>query len=234
MKCMLRYFTSLLILSGVCLCSAQQEAEKPIDSLRTQKKYGLRVGIDAASLARTVLDDRFTGFQIMGDYRFTDDIYFAAELGNETFDESYERVDFETSGSFLKGGIDYNFYDNWLEMDNMIYAGARIGYANMSQTLKRYSYNTDNTYLPSRNVFTNQETTGLSAVWFELQAGIKVEVLNNLYLVANVQLRRMITETIPDGFDNLYVPGFGRTYDNGNVGSGYSYGILYRIPLYKK
>ena len=234
MKCMLRFFISLLILSGFSLCNAQQNAEQPIDTLRTQKKYGLRIGVDVASLARTAIDDRYTGFQILGDYRFTDDIYFAAELGNEKFEESYERIDFETSGSFIKGGLDYNFYDNWLQMDNMIYAGARLGYANMSQTLKRYRYNSDNSYLPSRDVFTNQESSGLNAIWLELHAGIKVEVLNNLYMVLNIQLRRMITEDMPDNFDNLYVPGYGRTYDNGNVGAGYSYGIMYRIPLYKK
>ena len=36
-------------------------------------------------------------------------------------------MDITTSGSYLKAGIDYNMYDNWLDMDNMIYAGFRIG-----------------------------------------------------------------------------------------------------------
>ncbi|MGB5981864.1 MAG: DUF6048 family protein [Nonlabens sp.] len=232
---MLKYITSLIILCS-CICWGQEQQPETIvqDSLVNQKKYGLRLGLDAGNLIRTIIDDRYVGFQILADYRFTDDIYFAGEIGNETFDESLERVDFKTSGSFIKGGIDYNFYDNWLDMDNMIYAGLRAGYANMRQELNHYRINTDNTYFPSRNVFSNEEFKGLNAFWLEIQLGIKVEVLNNLYLLANLQLRRMVSENLPDGFDNLYVPGYGRTYDNGEVGAGYGYGIMYRIPLYKK
>lgn len=201
---------------------------------RIEKKYGLRVGLDLASIIRTGIDDSYTGFQILGDFRLTDRLYLAGELGNESIDKSSDRIDFETSGSFFKGGVDYNFYQNWLDMDNMIYGGVRLGYANMSQTLNRFEYNTDNNYFIDPSILVDREFSGLSALWLEIQLGIKVEVLNNLYLMANIQLKRSITESELENFDNLYVPGFGRTYDTGEIGAGYSYGILYRIPLFRK
>jgi hypothetical protein len=37
----------------------------------------------------------------------------------------------------------------------------------------------------------------------------------------------------PSGFDNLYIPGFNRTYD-GSFGVGFNYTVSYFIPLYKK
>ena len=116
-----------------------------LDSISYPKKYGLRIGADMASLLRTVVDDEYSGFQLLADYRLTRDLYVAGELGYEDINRTSDRVDFATSGSFFKAGIDYNVYDNWLDMDNMVYFGARIGAATMSQTLKRYEFNTINT-----------------------------------------------------------------------------------------
>lgn len=233
---MLKYVISIIILLAFWNSNAQETArvEKvAIDSTQFERSYGLRVGIDAASLLRTVLDDEYTGFQILGDYRITRDLYIAGELGNEQLQRTSDRVDFETSGSFFKAGIDYNVYDNWLDMDNLVYFGARIGAASMSQTLQRFEFNTVNDFFPVDEQLVNREFNGLNALWLELQLGIKVEVLPNFYLTANVQLKRMLTESTPDNFDNLYVPGFGRTYDTGEIGVGYVYGITYRIPFYR-
>ena len=63
---------------------------------------------------------------------------------------------------------------------------------------------------------------------------MKAEILNNLYLGLNLQLKISASQTIPDNFDNVYIPGFGKTYDSSGIGTGYSYFLAYRIPLYKK
>ncbi len=231
---MYRYFTSILLVFFSALCFAQSENQITTDSITYKKSYGLRAGIDLASLIRTSVDPEYNGFQILADYRLTDRLYIAGELGNESLDRTSESVDYESTGQFLKAGVDYNFYQNWLDMDNMIYGGARLGFANFSQTLNRYDYNVDNNYFP---IFTNvvdREFSGLNMVWIEIQLGIKVEVLNNFYITANLQLKHRLTENAPSNFANLYAPGFGRTYDRGNIGAGYSYGIMYRIPFFKK
>ena len=41
-------------------------------------------------------------------------------------------------------------------------------------------------------------------------------------------------EEKPDGFDNLYIPGFGTTNDFSDFSAGFNYFISYYIPLYKK
>ncbi|AGC75502.1 hypothetical protein LX97_00198 [Nonlabens dokdonensis] len=231
---MYKYFISILFVLFSVFSFAQGKNEISTDSITYKKSYGLRAGIDIASLIRTGIDPEYTGFQILADYRLTDRLYIAGELGNESLDRTSESVDYESTGQFLKAGVDYNFYQNWLEMDNMIYGGARLGFANFSQTLTRYDYNVDNNYFP---IFTNavdREFSGLNMVWIEIQLGIKVEVLNNLYVMANFQLKRRLTENAPSNFANLYAPGFGRTFDTGNIGVGYAYGIMYRIPFFKK
>jgi hypothetical protein len=231
---MFKYYISIAAILTCFLSTAQGENEIKKDSIIYKQTYGLRTGIDLASLIRTSIDDEYTGFQILADYRLSKRLYVAGEIGNESLDRKSERIDYKTSGSFIKAGVDYNMYQNWLDMDNMIYAGARLGYANMSQTLHRYDYNTDNTYFPVYTNVVDREFSGLHMIWLEIQLGIKVEVLNNVYLIANFQLKHQLTEKTPDNFDNLYVPGYGKTFDTGNIGVGYSYGIMYRIPFFKK
>jgi hypothetical protein len=233
---MWRYVTSCCLLLG-SITAIAQTSEAPVkatDSIVYKESYGLRVGIDLASLIRTSLDDEFSGFQLIGDYRLTERVYIAAELGNEQIEQETNQIDYETSGSFIKAGADYNFYKNWLDLDNMIYGGVRVGVANFSQTLNRFDYYQDNDLYDPVVRFPGQESTGLTAIWLEFQAGLKVQVLHNVYMSINVQLKRSITQDTPDNFDNLYIPGFGRTFDTNEIGVGYTYGITYRIPFYKK
>ena len=35
-------------------------------------------------------------------------------------------------------------------------------------------------------------------------------------------------------FENIYIPGFGRTYDSTKIGTGFSYTLSYLLPIYKK
>ena len=43
----------------------------------------------------------------------------------------------------------------------------------------------------------------------------------------------MIHEKQPSGYDNLYIPGFGKTNDIGDYNVGYGYSISYMIPFFK-
>jgi len=183
---------------------------------------------------RTVLDDDYTGFEINADYRYSKSLFIAGELGTEEKTTSTEFLNSTAKGSYFKAGIDYNMYKNWLNMENMIYSGFRVGASAFSQTINSYTiFNTNQDFL--QNTITESiEYNGLTAIWAELIFGIKAEVLNNLYVGLNVQLKGRISETEPDNFENIYIPGFGSTYDSGSFGIGFGYNVSYLIPLYKK
>lgn len=223
-------FTTSLLFSFL----APVQAQAVVDTVEYRERYGLRVGIDLSKPLRTLLQEDYRGFEILGDYRIYKDYYLAAEIGNEKlpFEADYLRV--TSNGSYIKAGADYNAYENWAGMENLIFVGARVGFATFSQTLEEYSVYRTTQYFPPNIVAGPFETSGLTATWIELLVGAKVEILQNLYLGANVQLKRMITQTTPNNFDNLIVPGFNRTYDESAFGVGYSYNISYLIPLYKR
>ena len=76
------------------------------------------------------------------------------------------------------------------------------------------------------------EYNGLSAHWVELVGGVKAELFSNLFMGFSVRLKSLVSNKKPEGFDNLYIPGFDRKY-NGNIGVGFNYTLSYFIPLYK-
>jgi hypothetical protein len=78
-----------------------------------------------------------------------------------------------------------------------------------------------------------QEFNGLNASWIEVVTGMKAKMFNNVFVGFSVQLKTLVTNKKPEGFDNLYIPGFNRTY-NGSFGIGFNYSVTYFVPLYKK
>lgn len=210
------------------------QVEQQLDPPETREKYGLRVGVDLTKPLRSFLDENYQGFEIKGDYRIYENYYLAAEIGNEKDLISEENITASAKGSYAKVGANYNFYDNWAGMENLIFAGLRYGFSAFSTELEEYSIYNKNSYFEPDTRLEPQEFRNLTASWLELQLGLKVEVLNNIFLGAHVQLKRRIAQRAPGFFDNLYIPGFNRTYDDSSTGVGYGYSISYLIPLYKK
>lgn len=225
---MLRFITKIVLILVTVPAFAQE------DSIAAPKvqRYGIRLGADGYRLARTIYDDNYRGFEIVGDYRVTKKIYAAAEIGNEEITVDDNQLNFTTSGSYIKIGFDYNAYENWLDMENMIYAGVRYGFSSFSQNLNSYSIYDNSGYFQQPVIYPNTEYSGLTAHWAEIVGGIKAEVYDNLFVGFSVRLNMLITEKKPNNFDNLYIPGFNRTYD-GSFGAGFNYTVSYFIPLYK-
>lgn len=236
MRYTLQYVTSCLLCFCCLFVSAQEkETKTSIDSIKYSQKYGLRVGTDLSKLIRTVTEDDYSGFEINGDFRLTKKLYIAAELGTEEKTTTTEFLSATANGSYIKVGVDYNMYTNWLNMNNMIYSGFRTGFSTFSQTRNSYTvYNQNQFWQPQLTNADSEEFSGLSATWLELIIGIKTEVLTNLFIGINAQLKSTISNNNPDGFENLHIPGFNKTSDSGNFGIGYGYTISYSIPIFKK
>jgi hypothetical protein len=224
----------LLLISITVFTSESFAQEAVSDTIAYREKYGLRLGVDISKPLRSVINEDYQGLEIKGDYRIYDDYYLAAELGTEENLMVEANVTASAKGSYIKVGADYNAYNNWVGMQNMIYAGLRYGFSTFSTELQEFSIYRGESYFEPDVRLEPQEYKDLTASWIELQLGVKVEVLTNLYLGTHVELKRRVTEVKPNNFDNLYIPGFNRTYDGSLYGVGYGYSISYLIPLYKK
>ncbi|GGW31357.1 DUF6048 family protein [Arenibacter certesii] len=223
---------------------------QPKDTIARTDPYGIRVGIDLSRPLISALTDGYTGLEIVGDYRLTTNWYLAAELGNEKKTQQEDLYNFTSFGSYIKLGADYNTYGNWYGMHNIIHVGGRYAFSSFSQTLNNYHifstnrYWTDPNYQldPGPNVPPDfpvgstvpQEFNSLNASWLEAVVGVKAELFANIYLGASVRIGYLVSNKEPEGFRNLWIPGFNKVTDGSKFGVGYNYTLTYFLPLYKK
>lgn len=211
------------------VAAAQQTAT---DSIKTNR-YGLRVGVDLFKLSRSFYEKDYKGLELVGDYRIAKKYYVAAEIGNENKTVDDAQLNFTTKGTYIRAGFNYNAYENWLDMENLIYVGLRYGVSSFSQTLNNYQvYNRDRYFGDAPIVTSGEKFSGLSAQWAEFVAGVNAKVFNNIYVGFSVRVNKLISNKKPRNFDNLYIPGFHRTYE-GDFGVGLNYTVSYFIPIYK-
>ena len=215
------------------LGKAEQTVAKK-DSIPVKKeRYGLRVGVDLFKLSRSFYEKDYRGLELVGDFRLTRRHYLAAEIGNENKTVDDPQLNFTTKGTYIKAGFDFNSFQNWGNMENIISVGLRYGVSSFSQTLNSYSiYNSNQYFGQSPVIIDGTKYDGLSAQWLEVVAGMKAEVFKNVFIGFSFRLNRLISQSRPNNFDNLYIPGFNRTY-NGDFGVGFNYTVSYFIPLYK-
>lgn len=232
---MYKYFISIILLfiavKGFSQTLDNSEVKK--DTIIYKTGYGIRVGVDISKPIKALLDDSYSGFEIVGDYRITKNWYAAAELG---FEEENTIEDFSNStakGSYIRLGANYNAYENWLDMNNEIFVGFRYGFSIFENTVNSYTPNSGSTYFPANQITDSFSEDGLNAHWAELQLGLKAETLKNLFLGISVSYKVGVSIDNPKNFKTLFAPGFNRVYAN-NTGFGFNYTVSYLIPFVNK
>ena len=229
---MLKYYISIILVFNFFINSFSQIEN---DSISIKNKFGLRAGVDLSKLLNSAFNDDYEGFEVNADLRILKNIYISAEIGTEKKIISNDYLNTEAKGNYLKAGGDYNMYTNWLGMDNLIYSGFRIGFSNFSQTINSYTiYDVNNQPWGQATYHNPIVSDNLNALWMEFIVGIKTQILNNLFLGFNIQLKNLISDKTKNNIDNIYIPGFNRTYDSSSLGSGFSYSISYLVPIIKK
>ena len=229
---MLKYFIKTILIT-VSLNSFSQETSV-IDSFSKQSVFGIKIGLDLSKQIRMLTESGFKGMVFTGDYKINERLYLATEFGSEEKKVSNEVLNFNTEGTFLKLGANYNVYNNKEGMDNEIYVGFRYAIGKFNHKLNSYTiYNLDN-YWNQNLVNSNIDFNNLNANWFELVFGFNAKIINNIYGGLSLRLKRLLNQNIPENFNNLYIPGFNKVTEKNNIGVGFSYSIYYHIPLFKK
>lgn len=229
---MFKFFISIFVLF-ISLKSFSQENKIEKDTLLYKSPYGIRLGIDISKPLKTSFQDNYSGLELVGDYRISERIYIAAEIG---YEEETSKEDFTNStakGSYLRVGFNFNAYENWLDMNNEIFLGFRYGLSFFDQTLNEFTPNVNTTYFPANQITMASQTNNLTAHWSEFMAGIKVETFKNFFISSSISFKMMISVKDPDNFKSLYAPGFNRIFAS-NSGFGFNYTLSYLIPFKKK
>ena len=239
---MFKYFISICLLFVFAENFSQEQKKDSIipqekDTVIYKTNYGLRLGMDLSRPLFSSLYSNYNGLEIVADYRIKKNVYIAAEIG---FEEKTSIEDYSNStskGNYIRLGLNYNAYDNWLDMNNEIFVGYRYGFSLFNQTLNNYTTNVSDmengSYFPAVLNTIGQASTSLNAHWSELMIGIKAETLQNLFIGFSFSYKILMNVKDPKNFKTLFSPGFNRIFES-NTGFGINYTISYLIPFSKK
>lgn len=228
---MLKSITSCFLFFMVCFGYAQDSIPKYTE------RYSIRFGIDMSKPIRSMIENDYKGLELTADYRITKKLYLAAEVGMEDKRVVSETLDFQTSGEYIKLGVDFNLFNNWEGMENMLLAGVRLGTSTHSQQLNGYAVRQLD-HLWAEDLYKTLDQPllydDLSATWIEIIAGVKTELLNNLYMGISVRMNYLMNDKEVTKFSNLYIPGYHRVSEGSPWGVGLNYTMMYQFPLYRK
>ena len=236
-------YISLLLLAQ--LSTAQENKDiisiEPLDSLSSQEKIPLklRLGVDLYRIILSQVNDNFNGYEVVGDFQISEDLFLALELGNVKTTKNVDQVNFTTSGGYFKLGFDYNMLENLEGMNNNISVGLRFASSSHSQVLNSYTILDRSRFWPSSDLpvesgYATGERLNLSAQWLEFVAGFKVQLIKNIYMGLSLRLNRLLGDKMPENFDNVYIPGFNKKTEENKFGAGFNYTLTYSIPIFSK
>ena len=208
-------------------------SQSEIDTIYVKNKYGIRAGIDLSKQIR-MLTEEYSGLSLYGDIKIKERLFIVAELGNDQKTIETENINSKLSGSYIKTGFNYNLYNNLPGLNNEIYVGLRYSQSLFKNELIDYSIYNKDRFWNDQRILEYKEFDNLKSSWIEFVVGFNSEIKNNLFMGLSLRLNRMLKQDIPENFTNLFIPGFNKVTENNNFGKGFTYSIIYQIPIIKK
>lgn len=144
------------------------------------------MGGDIVKLVCIVFEEGYFGFEIIGDFCFLKKFYVVVEFGIEIRDWDEDNLKVMIFGSYIKLGVDYNVYNNWIGMNNVIIVGLCYGFVIFFEELMVYFiYIIDIIFLIEIRIDLINYL-GFNVSWIEFILGVKIEIFINLYFGINV------------------------------------------------
>ncbi len=218
----------------------QQEQEQPRPEIpkvnRDFSLAALRIGFSLTDLIQPVLYEGLEqAYAVQADLSI-DRFMLVADVGTAKYAHAWEPQDtlatqyqYTTEGNYFKVGIDVNFLkdkeaNTRFAKDDVIFFGLR--YAQSSFTANATFDVADSVWGDFTQIENNEN---LRAWWVEMEAGIKVEIFNNVFLGYTMQFRFLKNFSRKEDLTPYDVPGFG----SGNRKNifGFDYYLMYRIPF---
>jgi len=229
MQSIYKYIISLLVCLAIYPVQAQEKNGPALEKqVQEQKKKGepelpevkffngFTVQVDVASLVTTALK-LGDSYSMEGAIQFDlkKKYYPVFELGIAGADKfSTDNAEFKTNGLFGRIGIDMNMVKKKKDSkptSNLFLAGVRFG-------MSHFAYDITNIQIPDEYWggtetinYTNQIST---KVWFEVVAGVRVEIVKNIFMGWTVRNKNLLGTDISGAVFPAYIPGYGLNTSN--------------------
>ncbi|WP_430934941.1 DUF6048 family protein [Saccharicrinis sp. 156] len=189
------------------------------------KKKGTELGIDISRFLIPVFDEDRFALEAGVRSNLGKRTFFAGTLGSETVSFDDKSYTYESTGFFVRAGIDYDIFvvDEKGNNDNIL-IGLRYGYALQEHEAGSLTIDEDywGDYTSSISPYT------LNTHWVEAVFGLRSEVFNNFYMSWMIRIKAKISSGNSEILEAYTVPGFGNGSNDFNL--GFSYVLGYQIP----
>lgn len=228
---MLKYILSLSLLFSFVIANAQnieEEESNTQEEKKEPKKPGLSIGLNIGTFIVTAIEPERIGLEATVRYRFNRKFFAVGELGYENVSFDREPLQYESNGSFLRIGGDYNIFnvDEIGNNDNLI-LGLRYGVALTEYSSNRFTIKDD--YWGDYTNSLGSDTS--NAHWAEVVLGLRSEILKNFYMGWSVRIRQIIALNQSSELEPYAIPGYGRRDNTTNL--SFTYNLEYHFPFSK-
>lgn len=227
-----RYFLFLSLAVVIHLCPNQSEAQN--DTIPSADTLVLkeitpffRVGFDLSAVFRNITEPEVQQYEISAETGFIPHWFAVFETGFLNVSSEQEQFAYRANGFFLRFGGDYNLLQRIPdpEQNNLVLFGIRYGMGFLQHEAP-YFFIEDPYW---GNFEANVERNNFQMHWLEMGAGVKTEIINNLFLGWGVRWRIRLFSSQNPALEPYYIPGFGNGSRNNPVSVYYS--IMYRFKL---
>ena len=219
----------LLLLAVLGKVSAQEVSAQEVSAKDTLRTFGPRIGIDLVPFFYYFTEPKIVGAEVSVDFEIYKNLYPVLELGYSSTSASEETFDYESAGNYARAGIDYNILKLKDRSEHHIMTvGFRYG-------MSLFKHSSENVLIYSDywgDYISEPHENSLRGHWIELVAGIKVEVVSNLYMGWLLRYKFLLNQDMDPVMIPAHIPGYGNGANTSTF--GFSYSIFYMIPLIKK
>jgi hypothetical protein len=188
---------------------------------------GIKLEIDAFSAVMSAVNRETYSFEGNIQLNLREKYFPIVEIGfagaNKTSINDYN---FRTNGFFARIGMDYNLLKpnaSDTRIHRYFFIGGRYGFSPFSYDITNVVINNGDWGGSEVRNFYGVTTT---KHWFEAVAGLRVEVLHNIYMGWNVRLKMQLGNEKYGEISPWFIPGIG-IQSVGNWGFGYTIGYKF-------
>lgn len=202
---------------------------QPLEGQDTLRTYGPRIGLDLVRFGYFLAEPSEIGAEFSVDAEVFHNVYPIIEAGYNQISEKRELFNYSSKGTYARAGVDYNLLTpKDRSQHHSITIGFRYGISIFNQLAEDVvipgDYWGDNILESYQN--------NLTGNWFEIVGGVKTELVSNFFLGWSVRYKKLFNPGMDPTVTPQLVPGYGK--GSSDTGFGFTYSILYKIPLFKK
>lgn len=223
-----RYCFSLLLVCCATTLTGQKVNSEKNDSINKFELNGIRIEIDVSPVITTFLNGGAVyQYESALQAEINNRYYPVLEIGFAGADKlTTSGINYQGNAFFYRLGMDFNLIKNQTienKFKNYFLIGARLGHTN-------FDYNLQNIIFENGYWDTNfqKDFQGKSFnLWFEITAGIRVEIYKRVYIGWTARIKNLITQTEQGEYKPLHIPGFGINGDGSAWGFNYMIGYKF-------